>query len=180
MGWPWPVARPRRHAGGSRALNLFPLGLPLVHGPDYTERLAAWAAARIPQMAGGGFGPCWAVGVVRSNALAAVCVYHDWQPDIGVVQISVAAETPRWATRRTLAALLGVPFLHPLGPGADVCRKVVAVIASDNARALKFVRGIGFTQEAVLAEHFSSRPKRHAMVFRMFARDYAARYGGLV
>jgi hypothetical protein len=156
---------------------IFPPHLPLLHGPDYTKALAAWAAERIPQMAGGDFGPCWAVGVIRSGAIAAVCVYHDWQPHHGVVQLSVAADSPRWASRQVLAALLGVPFLMPLGPGAEPCRKAVAVCASDNARALEFVRGVGFTQEAVLAHQFA--PRKHAVVHRMFARDYARRYGGL-
>jgi RimJ/RimL family protein N-acetyltransferase len=161
---------------------IFPPSLPLIHGPECTDHLAAWAAARIPQMAGGGFGPCWAVGVVRPISdkkigLVAVCVYHDWQPHHGVVQMSIAADTPRWASRQVLAALLGVPFLGKLDPSAPPCRKVIAVCASDNPHACRFVVRAGFTQEAVLAHQFGR--KQHAVVHRMFARDYARRYGGL-
>lgn len=156
---------------------IFPPGVPLIHGPDYTDRLAAWAAARIPQMAGAGFGPCWAVGVVRRGVVAAVCVYHDWSPQHGTVQMSIASDTPRWASRQVLAALLGVPFLGKLDPTAPACRKVLAVCASDNQHACRFVVRAGFRQEAVLAHQFGH--KQHAVVHRMFARDYARRYGGL-
>jgi RimJ/RimL family protein N-acetyltransferase len=155
---------------------IFPPGLPLVHGPEINDTLAGWAADRIPQMRAG-FGPCWSVGVLRGPALAAVCVYHDWQAQHGTVQMSIASATPRWASRQVLAALLGLPFLHPMGVGAQVCRKVLAVCASDNEPALRFVKRAGFTQEAVLAHQLGH--KRHAVVHRMFARDYARKYGGI-
>lgn len=151
---------------------IFPPSLPLLHGPELTEHLAAWAAERIPHVAGGGFGPCWAAGVVRGDALAAVVVYHDWQPDAGTVQVSVAAATPRWATRPVIAALLGAAFSGTLG--APV-RKVWSAMPSSNERAIRFNLGIGFTREAVLREHFA--PKVHAVVSSMMEREWRRKYG---
>jgi RimJ/RimL family protein N-acetyltransferase len=156
---------------------IFPPGLPLVHHPDLNDTLAAWALDRTPHMAGADFGPCWCVGVMRGADLAAVVVYNNWEPAHGVVHMSIASASPRWASRQVIAALLGFPFVAPLAPGAQVCRKVVAVCASDNDRARQFVTRLGFTQEAVLASHFAH--KIHAVVHRMFARDYARKYGGL-
>jgi hypothetical protein len=64
----------------------------LLHGPDLTDALAAWAGERIEHIGAGGFGPCWAVGVVRNDAMAAVVVFHDFQPWHGTVQLSAAAD----------------------------------------------------------------------------------------
>lgn len=153
--------------------RIFPPGLPLVHGPKLTDELAAWAARRIPHVGPSGFGPCWAAGVVRQRELAAVVVYHGFEPDIGLIHMSVAADTPQWASKRVIGALFGIAFQGRLG--AKV-RKVVAVTASNNARAVKFCAGIKMTREAVLAEHFS--PKVHAVVFRMLERDWRKNYGG--
>jgi len=129
---------------------IFPPGLPLIHGPAMTAGLAEWAAARMPHVAG--FGPCWAVGVVRRDALAAVAVFHDYQPEGGTTQVSMAAETPRWASRPVVAAILGAAFSGRLG---QPVRKVWSAMASGNARAIRFNLGIGFKREAVLRHHFA-------------------------
>jgi RimJ/RimL family protein N-acetyltransferase len=152
--------------------QIFPTGLPLIHGPDLTEHLAAWAAARIPHVGADGFGPCWAVGVVRGDALAAAVVFHDWQPQAGTVQLSCAAETPRWATRQVIGAVLGAAFAGRLGAPA---RKVWTAIPSSNARAIRFNRGIGLTQEAVLRQHFARGV--HAVICSILDREWRKKYG---
>lgn len=150
---------------------IFPAGLPLVHGPHLTEELAAWAAARIEHVGADGFGPCWAVGVARGKALAAVVVFHDWQPALGTVQLSCAAVTPRWASRAVVRAILGAAFGGALGASA---RKVWTATPAGNERAVKFNLGVGFKREAVLREHFG--PKVHAVICGMMARDFRRKY----
>lgn len=150
---------------------IFPPGLPLVHGPDLSPPLAAWAVERIPHVSD--FGPCWAVGVVRREALAAVTVFHDYQPDSGTVQVSVAADSPLWASRPIVSAILGAAFSGRLGRPV---RKVWSAVPSTNARALRFNVGIGFKREAVLREHFA--PRVHAVISSMMQREYARKYGG--
>lgn len=154
-------------------MSVFPPGLPLIYGAELTDHLAAWAADRIPHVGAAGFGPCWATGVVRGDELAAVVIYHDWQPEAGTVQVSIAADTPRWASRPVIAALLALPFSGGLG---SPIRKVWACMASPNERALRFNAGIGFKREAVLRHHFAHGV--HAVITSMLHREYARAYGG--
>ena len=42
----------------------------------HTEKLARWAADRIPHVGDAGFGPCEALGVALGNRLLAVWVFH--------------------------------------------------------------------------------------------------------
>lgn len=153
--------------------QIFPPHLPMLHGPELTEHLAGWAALRIPHVGTAGFGPCWAAGVVRRNELAGVVVYHDFQPATGTVQVSVAAESPAWASRDVVAALLRLPFAGKLG--API-RKVWSAMASGNERAIRFNLGIGFTREAVLRHHFAHGV--HAVITSMMHREWVRRYGG--
>jgi RimJ/RimL family protein N-acetyltransferase len=153
--------------------DIFPPGLPLLHGPELTAALAEWAAARIPHVGADGFGPCWAVGVVRRDALAAAVVFHDFQPATGTVQLSCAADSPRWASREVIAAILGVAFSGRLGAAV---RKVWTCTPSGNERAIRFNEGIGFKREAVLRQHFA--PGVHAVICSMLDREWRRKYGG--
>lgn len=140
----------------------------LIYGHD--AAVAEWVAARIPHVGVAGFGPCVAVGVVRNGALAAGVVWHDWQPAAGTIQASVAADTPRWATQRTLREVFAYPF-RQLG-----ARKVWASVPHTNTRAIRFNYGVGFRREAVLSEHVA--PKVHAVIFAMKRGAWVRRYGG--
>jgi RimJ/RimL family protein N-acetyltransferase len=146
---------------------------PLVHGPGLTDALAAWAAARIPHVGDAGFGPCWAVGVLRDDALAAVVVLHDFQALHGTVQLSCAADTPRWASREVVAGILGMAFNGARWP----VRKLWTATASTNERALRFNRGIGFKQEGILRHHYAQGV--HSVVCGMLASEYRRRYEGV-
>jgi RimJ/RimL family protein N-acetyltransferase len=149
------------------------MSLPLVHGPELTAELAAWAAARIPHVGDAGFGPCWAVGVARDGALAAVVVFHDYQAGHGTVQLSCAADTPRWASREVVGAILGAAFN---GAWWKV-RKVWAATASTNARAVRFNQGIGMKQEAILRHHYAQGV--HSVICSMMEAEYRRRYEGV-
>jgi RimJ/RimL family protein N-acetyltransferase len=150
--------------------QIFPPGLPLLHGPELTAPLATWAAQRIRHVSD--FGPCWSVGVVRRAELADVVIFHDFQPAHGTAQVSVAADSPLWASRQVIRAILGAAFSGRLG--APV-RKVWSAMQSGNERAIRFNIGIGFTREAVLRHHFAHGV--HAVITSMMQREYARRYG---
>jgi RimJ/RimL family protein N-acetyltransferase len=154
--------------------DIFPPGLPLLHGPELTAALAEWAAERIADVGPQGFGPCWAVGIVRGGTLAAVVVFHSYDPHAGTAQVSIAADTPKWASRQVIGAILGVAFCGRLG--APV-RKVWVMVAHTNARALRCVKRIGFVREAVLREQMAART--HGVIWGMMAREWHRRYGGL-
>lgn len=138
----------------------------LVLGHD--EAVARWVADRIETVGSKGFGPCAAIGIATDHLVAGM-VYHDYQPDFGTVQLSMAATSPVWARRENIVALLDYPFNQ-----LD-CFKVWTLTPIDNERALKVNRHVGFTQEAVLAHQFGR--KRHGIVMRMLRPDFTRLYG---
>jgi RimJ/RimL family protein N-acetyltransferase len=117
-----------------------------------------------------GFGPATAIGVTTEagQPLAGI-VFHDYQPDYGTIQLSAAAISPKWASRRIVAQLLSYPF-NELG-----VHKVWTATQHKNERALKFNKGVGFTVEGTLRDHFGVGI--HAVICRMLLQDYRTRYG---
>lgn len=106
-----------------------------------------------------------AIGVADDDgALVAGCLYHSYVERYAGLEISFAASSARWARRGVIRALLSYPFLQ-LG-----CRRVTTVTPSDNARAIRFNLGIGFTREGTL-RHFYA-PKRHAVVCGFLRSDF--------
>lgn len=148
----------------------------LIYG--YDEKLARWACERIPHLAYDE--TMRAVGVATgaeaSADLLAVCIYHNYyQPRVidgktwyGLVEISFAARSPKWALRSTISRLLSIPFEQ------YNCRKVVTVIPSRNTRAIEFNKGIGLKLEGTLRHHFA--PNVHACVFGIMRSEYDARW----
>lgn len=139
----------------------------LIFGHD--AAVADWVAARIPHVQHGeAFGPLAAIGVVRDGRLIAGAVYHNYLPGYEVGELSFAAESPRWATRSNIVALLSVPFAQYRW------RRLTSVVRHDNDRVQRLLSGLGFKREGVVREMFSTRPKVHGVVFGMLAREYDA------
>lgn len=139
----------------------------LLFGHD--QIVSEWVQRNIPHMVTG-FGPASAIGVVdETGQPMAGVVFHDYQPAYGTIQLSAAAVSPRWASRRLVASILRYPF------GDLKVHKVWTATQHKNERALKFNRGVGFTQEGTLKDHFGVGV--HAVICRMLAPDYEARYG---
>ena len=134
----------------------------LIFGHD--GEIAQWVADRIPHVKTS-FGPCSSIGVAACGRLIAGIVYHDYQPGHGTIQISMAAESPLWARRPTIAALLHYPFRQLK------VFKVWTAIPVDNTPAIKVNEHIGFKREAILAHHFGR--KRHCAIYRLLEPDYA-------
>lgn len=91
-----------------------------------------------------------AIGVELRGELVAGVVYHDYRPPVGDIQLSVAASTPRWATRTIICELLAYPFEQLR------CRRLTATVRGDNLRALRFDRGIGFTVEGRMRDYYGN------------------------
>lgn len=108
------------------------------------ERFAGWAASRIPHVRRPErFGAATIIAVCAEprldrDPLAAV-VYHNDEPDCRCLEISMAADTPRWATRGNIRACLHYPF-RQLGYAVVVCR-----VPRKARRTKRFLSGIGFT-----------------------------------
>ena len=137
----------------------------LIYGED--EYVSAWTANLIPHVID--FGPCIAIGVQSKGRLIAGIVYNEYQPQYGIIQLSMAAVSPMWARKEIIAELLRYPF-EQLG-----VYKVFTAIPADNAMAIKVNIHVGLKREAVLAHHFGK--KRHAVIMRILRPDYDRLYG---
>lgn len=135
----------------------------------HDREIAAWVATRIPHVNTFGAENSRAFGVVCDDTLVAGVVFNEYQPDYGTIAVSVAADTPRWAARGIIKGILSYPFEQ-----LNV-NKLWSAMMHTNERAIRFNKGIGFTQEAVLRDHFG--PRKHAVITRMLRSDYQARYG---
>lgn len=132
----------------------------LVLGQD--RLVAAWVRARIPHAE---FGECAAIGLARGDALIAGCVYHNYLPDYGNIELSIAGEG-YWARPEAIAAFLRYP-LGQLG-----CRRVTACVPARNAPARRFVRKVGFRKEGCLRQGYG----RDDLIVYGLLRSEAARW----
>ena len=137
----------------------------LVYGED--EYVKAWVADKLTHVEK--FGPSSAIGVVSGDRLIAGCVYHDYRPKTGVLQMSIASISPMWARKENIAGLLSYPFDF-----LDIFKVYTATLLS-NEKALKAIAHIGFTREAILAHQFGK--KQHAVINRMLKPDFERLYG---
>lgn len=111
--------------------------------PDLNRLLARWAAAHIW---GGGnqqFGECRTMGVVLGGDLIAVMVFHNWNPESGVIEISGAGTSKRWLTRTTLRRMFAYPF-------DDVgCQMVVMRVSERNEPLARMLKVYGFKSHRI-------------------------------
>lgn len=113
------------------------------------QRIGQWVCDRIGHLReASGFGPYTSLGVYDGTSIIAGVVFHDYNPDYSNVQISMAADTPRWATRSTIAKLMAYPF-RQLG-----VNRVTTITPASFARVIKFNVGLGFQMEGVLRKGY--------------------------
>lgn len=121
----------------------------LICGHD--AAVAEWVRKRIPHMSGGDFGPLVAIGVVDDDDRpVAGAVFHGYNtlPGGGDIQMSMAAESARWAVKGIIRGLLHYPFVQA------GCHRVTTITPFRNARALKINAGLGFEQEGRVRRGF--------------------------
>lgn len=114
----------------------------LVCGPEVNEALAQWAAERIAHVGPAGFGPCVAIGVAEGDLVVAAAVFNNWRAPN--VELSMAADGPRWCRPAVVGAILRYPFLE-LG-----ARNVVTVTGRRNKRARRLNAGLGFREAGTI------------------------------
>lgn len=115
----------------------------LIFGHD--AQIANWVSKRIPGMEiGQAFGPYTAIGVAAQDGYPlAGFIYHRFRGFD--VEISGAAQSPRWAQRGVVHALLYYPF-EEMG-----CVRVTMLTAKRNKRARRLLRFLGFVEEGTHA-----------------------------
>lgn len=121
----------------------------LIFGHD--AELVSWVRDRIPHVSvEGSFGPSVAIGVSDGASLLGAVIYHNYAPMYRSVEISMAADSPRWATRGIIAALLHYPFVQ-LG-----CQRITTAIPKRHKRARRFNEGLGFKLEGTIRKGFGN------------------------
>ena len=112
--------------------------LDYVYGHD--QAVADFVASMIPRCRTRGFGPCKAIGVVDDGRLIAGLVYHNWEPEAEIIEMSGAALPGRqWLTRGTIARMYQYPFLQ-VG-----CQMIVQRNSVDDDRLLRQLAVYGYT-----------------------------------
>lgn len=87
-----------------------------------------------------GFGECVGIAWMDGETMIAGTVYHNWYPEAGIIEMSSAADSPRWLTRKSLQTLFAYPF-DQLG-----CQMVVLCMSERNLRMRDIARRFGFTE----------------------------------
>jgi RimJ/RimL family protein N-acetyltransferase len=113
--------------------------------------LLAWAAPRIPELHGQPFPDAAQAMGVESEAgdILGVVAFHSWEPWNGTIEVSAVSEDARWLlARKAWAAMFDYAFL------ACNTQKIWSRTPAKNERALRFLKALGFTREAVLPRQF--------------------------
>lgn len=103
----------------------------------HNEAVAAWVAAHIPGCERG-FDKPVSIGVVDGERLIGGTVFHNYQPEAGVIEMSSAGTSPRWLSRTMLKAIFGYVF-DQIG-----CQLVVMRVSERNGRMVKIAEKFGF------------------------------------
>jgi RimJ/RimL family protein N-acetyltransferase len=103
----------------------------------YNREIAAWVAQHIPGCERGFTNPT-AIGVAENGDLIGGTVFHNWNPEAGVIEMSSAGISPRWLSRQMLKAIFGYVF-DQLG-----CQLVVMRVSERNDRMIGIARRFGF------------------------------------
>lgn len=143
----------------------------------YDEQLLPWVCQRIPWVSP--HSGMKTVGVADGDTadakLLAVAVYHNFMAPMNVkgetwynsVEMTFAAASPRFATRRTITNLLKIPF------DQYKVEQVFVSIPSINEHAMEFVKGIGFTPRGTFSRFYAKNV--HACVFGLHRNTFKSR-----
>jgi RimJ/RimL family protein N-acetyltransferase len=128
--------------------------------------LLSWAATRIPELHGQPFPEnATAMGVESERGdLLGVVAFHSWEPWNGTIEVSAVSEDARWLlARRAWSAMFDYAFR------VCDCQKIWSRTPRRNERALRFLRAVGFTYEAILPRQFGDDD---AVISHRFREEY--------
>lgn len=80
------------------------------------------------------------MAVIEDGKLIAGTLYHNWQPEEGVIELSSFSLSKKWLTRRVIRAMFYFPF--------DIlkCQTVVLRVSERNEGMCKIARSFGFNE----------------------------------
>ena len=137
----------------------------LLSDPSLTPIIGRWVRERTTSTGEIGFDGAYnAIGVVHKNEIVAGFIYHDWNPTYKTIQMTLAANTPRWGTRRIIEGLLHYPFVE-LG-----VQRITVLVNEKNHASLRLAEGVGFKREAVLEK--AAGEYGNILVLRLFISEW--------
>jgi RimJ/RimL family protein N-acetyltransferase len=128
--------------------------------------LLAWAAPRIACLHGQTFPTnATAMGIESAEGvILGVVAFHSWEPWFGTIEVSAAADDARWLlARKAIATMYDYAFIT-----CD-CQKIWSRTPLSNKRALRLIKALGLTFEAVLPRQFGSDD---AAISHRFREEY--------
>ena len=112
----------------------------LEYAYGHDDVVARWVADRIPAIRGRGFGKCSAIGVVEGDELIAGWVYHNWNPEACVIEMSCASlPGRRWCTPETLKRMYQYAFI------TAGCQMVLQLNDAKDERLLRQLAALGYS-----------------------------------
>lgn len=129
----------------------------------FDREVAAWVAERVPVMTGRSVGQATAaLGVIRGGKIVAGLTFQNYREGVDI-EVSLAADSPRWAHPATLRRLFRYPFVQ-LGLPRLTC-----ITARKNKRARKLIEGMGWKLEGKCRRAYDG--VQDAMIYGMLADD---------
>jgi hypothetical protein len=108
------------------------------------DAVARFVSDHITFGGNGGFAPCTAMGVANDeDFLVGGFVFHNYEPEIGVIEVSFAGTTRHWLTRPILYAAFSYVF-NQLG-----CQLACSRTPASLRHACRIARAYGFKQVLV-------------------------------
>lgn len=127
--------------------------------------LKAWIEQRIAEYKSGASTVC--VGVERDGKLVAVIAWDGYRSGISV-DVAIAADSPRWATRQTITTLLMYPF------GQLRVKRINSYVYKSNKKARRLNDGLGFKLEGKL--RCAGKNDEPLLLFGMTKQDFLEKY----
>lgn len=81
--------------------------------------------------------------VAKAGRIAGGVVFNNYQPNEGMIELSAAADTPRWLTRPVLFAMFSYAF------DTLKCQVAVLRVDEDNSRLRRILLAYGFTETVI-------------------------------
>ena len=124
--------------------------------------VAEWVRLRLDNPPIDDWGPCVAIGIAIGGELVAGVVYNNLRwPSI---EASIASTSPRWCSRRNLAAIFFYPFRQL------ACRRLGAMTGVTNQPARAFLCRLGFRDEGCCRQALkpsAANPAGDAVIYGM-------------
>jgi RimJ/RimL family protein N-acetyltransferase len=128
----------------------------------YDGAVAFWVRQRLTDPVIEDWGPCTAIGIAQDGDLIAGIVFNNLRwPNI---EASIASTTPRWCSRRNLAAIFAYPFRQ-----LD-CHRLGATTGVKNQPARAFLCRLGFREEGICRQALppsAANPAGDAVIYGM-------------